>query len=81
MADLLRPQVETGKFLKRMKPLPLRSSARMERRKGVIVGRGKVEGEMAVKGVEEERKLSAAVESSVSSEGESKCVQRSGWSL
>jgi hypothetical protein len=33
-----------GKFLKRMKPSPLRSSARMERIKGDMVGKGKVDG-------------------------------------
>lgn len=78
MADLQRPQACTGKFLKRMKPLPLSSSARMERRKGDIVGRGKVDGEMAVSGVEEERKASAAADSSSISDGEKGWVQRSG---
>ena len=80
-ADLRRPHLWTGKFLKRMKPLPLRSSAHMERRKEAIVGRGKVEGEMAVNGIEEERKASAAAESSASSDRENGCVQLSGCSL
>ena len=50
----------------------------MERRKGVIVGRGKLEGEMAVRGVEEDRTVSAAAESSAISEAESGWVHRSG---
>jgi hypothetical protein len=51
----------------------------MERRKGVMVGRGKVEGEIAVRGGEEDRYVSAAVESSEISAGERGWVQRSGW--
>ena len=50
----------------------------MERKKGAIVGRGKVEGEIVVRGVEEERNASAAVESSAISEEEKGWVQRSG---
>lgn len=53
----------------------------MARRNGVMVGRGKVEAEMAVSGVEEERNLSAAVESSAISDGERGWVQHSGWSV
>jgi hypothetical protein len=40
-AALWFPQRATGKFLKRRKPLPLRSSVRMECRKGARWGRGK----------------------------------------
>jgi hypothetical protein len=50
----------------------------MERKKGAMVGRGKVEGEIVVRGVEEERKALAAVESSAISEEERGWVQRSG---
>ena len=46
-----------------------------------MVGRGKVEGEMVVRGVEEERNVSAAVDSSAISESERGWVQRSGWSV
>jgi hypothetical protein len=57
----------------------------MERRKGDMVGRGKVDGEIAVSRVEEkeedERKASAAAESSSISDGEKGCVQRSGLSV
>jgi hypothetical protein len=50
----------------------------MERKKGAMVGRRKVEGEIVVRGMEEERTASAAVESSAISEEERGWVQRSG---
>jgi hypothetical protein len=61
-----------------MKPLPLRSSRRIDERVGVRVGRRRLVDEIEAKGVEEERKVSAAVPRAEISEGVRMCVQLSG---
>lgn len=53
----------------------------MGRRNGDMAGRGEVDGDMAVSGVDEERKAPAAVDSSSISDGENGWVQCSGWSV